>query len=66
VVPYKFDVPEAPRSATPAAGTTPAAPLNPQPICAVITGALYADDRILSVAHQFQVHDEVVARHPVI
>ena len=39
-------------------------PLNPQPICGVITGALYNDDVILSVAHQFQVHNDVVNRHP--
>jgi hypothetical protein len=36
----------------------------PQPIGAVITGALYNDDKILSVAHQFQVHDETVNKHP--
>jgi Asp-tRNA(Asn)/Glu-tRNA(Gln) amidotransferase A subunit family amidase len=66
VVPYKFDVPEVPRGAATTTPAAPAAALNRQPICAVITGALYADDKILSVAHQFQVHDEVVARHPVI
>ncbi len=65
VVPYKFDVP--PQQGAPRAAGAPApapAPLNAQPICGVITGALYNDDVILSVAHQFQVHDDVVNRHP--
>ena len=44
--------------------TPPPPPLNPQPICGVITGALYNDDVILSVAHKFQVHNDVVNRHP--
>jgi Asp-tRNA(Asn)/Glu-tRNA(Gln) amidotransferase A subunit family amidase len=68
VVPYKFDVPQTGRPNTPAtagAAPAPAQPtLNPQPICAVIVGNLYNDDKILSVAHQFQVHDETVNRHP--
>jgi hypothetical protein len=38
--------------------------LAPQPICAVITGALYNDDKILSVAHQFQIHDDTVNKRP--
>jgi len=50
--------------ATPPA--SPSAPLNPQPICAVITGALYNDDKILSVAHQFQTHDDVYLKHPTL
>ncbi len=75
VVPYKFDVPVVQgggggrgggaggaAAATPV--PAPAAALNPQPICAVITGALYNDDRILGVAHQFQVHNDVVNKHP--
>ena len=63
VVPYKFDVPEQPRGAR--ADNAPAPPpLNPQPICGVITGALYNDDVILSVAHKFQVHNDVVNKHP--
>jgi Asp-tRNA(Asn)/Glu-tRNA(Gln) amidotransferase A subunit family amidase len=74
VVPYKFDVPvqqgsgarpgTTPAPAAPAA--PPAAALNPQPICAVITGALYNDDTILSVAHQFQTHNEVYLKHPTL
>jgi Asp-tRNA(Asn)/Glu-tRNA(Gln) amidotransferase A subunit family amidase len=68
VVPYKFDVPQQQPAAAPRAGTaaTPAPALQPQPICAVITGALYADDKILSVAHRFQVHDDTVSRHPAV
>ncbi|MEO5816305.1 MAG: amidase [Gemmatimonadaceae bacterium] len=71
VVPYKFDVPVQQGGggrggANPAPTTPPAAPLNPQPICAVITGALYNDDKILSVAHQFQVHTDVVSKHPAL
>jgi hypothetical protein len=73
VVPYKFDVPvqqggrgggAGAAGATPATPTPPPAPLNPQPICAVITGALYNDDKILSVAHQFQTHTDVYMKHP--
>jgi hypothetical protein len=67
VVPYKFDVPAqggAGRGGANPAPAEPPPPLNPQPICAVITGALYNDDKILSVAHQFQVHDDTVTKHP--
>jgi hypothetical protein len=67
VVPYKFDVPQPPRTGgggAPTPPAAPAAPLNPQPICGVITGALYNDDVILSVAHQFQVHDDTYLKHP--
>jgi Asp-tRNA(Asn)/Glu-tRNA(Gln) amidotransferase A subunit family amidase len=67
VVPYKFDVP-AQGGAAPRADTTATArpSLAAQPIGAVITGALYADDTILSVAHQFQTHDETYRKHPTI
>lgn len=67
VVPYKFGVPVQQGGAGAGAGAAPATPpaaLNPQPICGVITGALYADDIILSVAHQFQTHTDVYTRHP--
>jgi hypothetical protein len=65
VVPYKFDVPAQQGGGRGgAAPATPPAALNPQPICGVITGALYNDDVILSVAHQFQVHNEVYLKHP--
>jgi Asp-tRNA(Asn)/Glu-tRNA(Gln) amidotransferase A subunit family amidase len=71
VVPYKFDVPAVQGGgrggaapAAPAAPATPAPALAPQPICAVITGALYNDDKILAVAHQFQIATDVVKQHP--
>ena len=65
VVPYKFDVPVPQQGQRPA--TVPPAPppeLTAQPICGVITGALYNDDTILGVAHQFQVRTEVHLRRP--
>ncbi len=68
VVPYKFDVPALtgrPRAAG-AQAAPPAPALSPQPIGAVIVGALYADDAILSVAHQYQVNDETYLKHPVL
>ncbi len=68
VLPYKFDVPQpfgGPRGAAPAPAA-PAPPLNPQPICGQIIGNLYNDDLILSVAHQFQIHDDTVRRHPTL
>ena len=66
VVPYKFAVPVVPQGGGGAGAppAPPAAPLNPQPICAVITGALYRDDAVLSVAHQFQIHTDVSQKHP--
>jgi len=78
VVPYKFDVPQAPGAAGAGAGarppagaaaaaaTPPTPPLNPQPICGIIIGALYHDDKILSVAHQLQKYNDVVNKHPVL
>ena len=67
VVPYKFDVlimPPPPPGAPIAPTPTPM--LGPQPICAVITGALYADDTLLSVAHQFQVRNGVYLKRPAL
>ena len=79
VVPYKFDVPAQQgqggggRGGAGAAGAAPAAPaappapaLNAQPICATIIGGLFNDDKILSVAHQFQTHTDVVNKHPAL
>jgi Asp-tRNA(Asn)/Glu-tRNA(Gln) amidotransferase A subunit family amidase len=66
VLPYKFGVPQpfgGPRATAPA---EPAPALNPQPICGQIIGNLYNDDLILSVAHQFQMHDDTVRRHPTL
>ncbi len=69
VVPYKFDVPavqQGPGGPAAAAATpTPLAPqLNAQPICAVIVGALYNDDGILSVAHRFQAATDFHTKRP--
>jgi Asp-tRNA(Asn)/Glu-tRNA(Gln) amidotransferase A subunit family amidase len=80
VLPYAFDVPQVqrPAGAPPAGGATPAptppaatsavpaVELKPQPICAVITGALYNDDRILSVAHRFQAATDFHTRRPAV
>jgi Asp-tRNA(Asn)/Glu-tRNA(Gln) amidotransferase A subunit family amidase len=48
------------------ADTVPPVVYNPQPICAVLAGNLYNDDKILSVAHQFQTHTDWDKRHPSI
>ena len=73
VVPYKFEAPPAGRGGgggrggadTAAARPTVEPPAgNPQPICAVLAGNLYNDDKILSVAHQYQVHTEWHLKHP--
>jgi len=81
VVPYKFEPPQTGRGggggragAAPAAGgaeaTAAAAPppitYNAQPICTVLAGNLYNDDKILSVAHQFQIHSDWHTKHPTI
>ncbi len=69
VVPYKMDVPVQQQGggARPAGAPAPAPlDLKPQPICAVIVGALYNDDRILSVAHQFQSHTDVHTKRPAV
>jgi hypothetical protein len=67
VLPYKFDVPQPFRGRGRAGQAQPEEPkLNPQPICGQIIGNLYNDDLILSVAHQFQIHDETVNRHPAL
>jgi Asp-tRNA(Asn)/Glu-tRNA(Gln) amidotransferase A subunit family amidase len=69
VFPYKFDVPQAPNfGGRPATDVppTPTPPLAPQPICATIVGALYQDDRIMGVAHQFQEHTDLHLKHPAL
>ncbi len=63
VVPYKFDVPTQGRRGG-ADDTTPAPALNPQPICGTIVGALYNDDQLLSVAHQFQSSTDIHTKRP--
>lgn len=66
VLPYKFGVPQPSGGGRGAAPATPAPQLNPQPICGQIIGNLYNDDLILSVAHQFQIHDDTVRRYPTL
>lgn len=65
VFPYAFDVPPArpPGSRAPADPSPPPV-LGPQPVCATIVGALYADDLILSVAHRVQAVTDFHARRP--
>lgn len=65
VVPYKFDVPQ-PQTfgARLPTDVPPSPPLAPQPICATIVGALYQDDHLLGVAHQFQAHTDLHLKHP--
>jgi len=77
VVPYTFESPPEGRGggrggaggAADTAGGRAAAPAivyNPQPICAVLAGNLYTDDKILSVAHQYQAHTEWHLKHPTL
>jgi Asp-tRNA(Asn)/Glu-tRNA(Gln) amidotransferase A subunit family amidase len=65
VVPYKFDVPQQ-GGGRGGALAQPPLELKPQPIGAVIVGNLFADDLILSVAHQLQVRSDVHLKHPAI
>lgn len=69
VVQYKFEPQTSGRGGGPggragADSTAPQVVYNPQPICAVLAGNLYNDDKILSVAHQFQIHSEWHLKHP--
>ncbi len=73
VLPYKFDVPVAQGggggtrpTGTTAAPAAPAPELKAQPICGVLVGALYNDDKLLSVAHQFQSHTDFHSRRPAL
>ncbi|HET7374090.1 MAG TPA: hypothetical protein VFJ20_11910, partial [Gemmatimonadaceae bacterium] len=68
VLPYKFEPPPAGRGGRggAVADSTPPVVYNPQPICTVIAGNLYQDDKILSVAHQYQMHTEWHTKHPAI
>ena len=66
VVPYKFDVPSQQGGGPRPADAPPLPVLKPQPICAVIVGALYNDDKILSVAHQFQKNTDIHTRRPAV
>jgi Asp-tRNA(Asn)/Glu-tRNA(Gln) amidotransferase A subunit family amidase len=69
VVQYKFEPQPAGRGGGGggrAGADTTAAPVvyNPQPICAVLAGNLYNDDKVLSVAHQYQTHTAWHLKHP--
>lgn len=69
VLPYKFDVPSFGGPGGPGganANNAPPPTYQPQPICAVITGNLYNDDIILSVAHQFQKATDFHRRRPTL
>ncbi len=69
VLPYKFDVPVfqqfGPRTAADSARAA-ATPLQPQPICATMVGALYQDDVLLGVAHRFQQASDFHTRRPAV
>lgn len=64
VLPYTFDVPQFGGGGARANDSTPAPTYKPQPICAVITGSLYNDDLILSIAHQVQQATDFHTRRP--
>ena len=74
VVPYAFESPTTPvlgavmgpgvDSAGVAGG--PGVRYKPKPICAVLAGRLFEEDKILSVAHQFQTHTEWHTKHPTL
>ena len=66
VVQYKFDVPAQGGGGGGRGGAAPQPPLDlkPQPICATIIGNLYDDDKILSVAHAYQVNTDIHLKHP--
>jgi hypothetical protein len=69
VVPYKFEPQPAGRGGrggAPVDSTAPTVTYNPQPICAVLAGNLYNDDKILSVAHQYQIHTDWHTKHPTL
>jgi len=63
VLPYKFDVPQQFGGGRGGAAA-PQPELKAQPICGVITGNLYADDLILSVAHLVQEHNALHLKRP--
>lgn len=63
VVPYKFDVPVQGRGG---ANQQPRLELEAQPICAVIVGGLFNDDKALAVAHQFQASTDLHLRRPTL
>ncbi len=67
VLPYKFDVPQFGGGGRGGANAEAPAPVyTAQPICGVITGNLYNDDLILSVAHQFQKATDFHTKRPAL
>jgi hypothetical protein len=64
VVQYKFDVPA--QGGGRGGNPQPQLDLKPQPICATIIGNLYNDDKILSVAHQYQINTDIHLKHPAL
>jgi len=64
VVPYKFDVPQ--QRTGPGGGNQAPLDLKPQPISAVLTGALFQDDKLLGVAHRFQAGTDIHLRRPAL
>ena len=72
VVPYKFEAPTTPVNGAvmgpgvDSAGVAGGAGIQykPKPICAVLAGNLFNDDKILSVAHLFQINTDFHTRHP--
>jgi hypothetical protein len=68
VVQYKFDVPVQGGQGGGRGGAPqppqPPLDLKPQPICATIIGNLYDDDKILSVAHAYQVNTDIHLKRP--
>jgi hypothetical protein len=64
VVQYKFDVPAQGGGGGRGGPAQPPLDLKAQPICATIIGNLYNDDKILSVAHQFQVNTDIHLKRP--
>jgi Asp-tRNA(Asn)/Glu-tRNA(Gln) amidotransferase A subunit family amidase len=70
VVPYKFEAPTGPVPGAVFGPRTPELPADtvysPKPICAVLAGNLFQDDKILSVAHKYQVNTDWHLRHPAL
>jgi Asp-tRNA(Asn)/Glu-tRNA(Gln) amidotransferase A subunit family amidase len=66
VVQYKFDVPAQQGGGGRGGAPQPPLDLKPQPICATIIGNLYNDDKILSVAHQYQASTDIHLKRPSI
>jgi hypothetical protein len=66
VFPYKFDVPQQGRGAGGGGANQRPLDLKAQPICAVVVGNLFNDDKILALAHQFQAHTDFHSRRPTL